>query len=114
MIDVLKFRLTVYQNIKLPARDKILSISDKDAAYIVKGQRNPVIGYKPQIARSGNGFICGYLTPAGNAADSEMFIPTVNNVISNTGVVPHTVSTDDCYGSQENVYTLKNEYNLNP
>ena len=41
----------VYQNIKLPSRDKILSISDKDAAYIVKGQRNPVIGYKPQIAR---------------------------------------------------------------
>ena len=52
----------VYQNIKLPARDKILSISDRDAAYIIKGQRNPVIGYKPQIARSGNGFICGYLT----------------------------------------------------
>ena len=54
--------LLVHENIKLPARDKILSISDKDAAYIIKGQRNPVIGYKPQIARSGNGFICGYLT----------------------------------------------------
>jgi len=104
--------LLVHENIKLPARDKILSISDKDAAYIIKGQRNPVIGYKPQIARSGNGFICGYLTPSGNAADSDMFIPTVDNVISITGVVPNTVSTDDCYASQENVNTLKNGYNI--
>jgi len=44
--------LLVHENIKLPARDKILSVSDKDAAYFIKGQRNPVIGYKPQIARS--------------------------------------------------------------
>ena len=41
-----------------------------------------------------------------------MLIPTVNNVISNTGVVPHTVSTDDCYGSAENVNSLKNDYNI--
>jgi len=41
-----------------------------------------------------------------------MLIPTVNNVISNTGVVPHTVSTDDCYGSEDNVNTLKNDYNI--
>ncbi len=40
------------KNIKLPSRDKILRISDSDAAYIAKGQRNPVIVYKPQIARS--------------------------------------------------------------
>ena len=104
--------LLVHKNIKLPSRDKILSISDSDAAYIAKGQRNPVIGYKPQIARSGNGFICGYLTPSGNVADSEMLIPTVNNVISITGIIPHTVSTDDCYGSEDNVNTLKNEYNI--
>jgi len=33
-------------------------------------------------------------------------------VISITGVVPNTVSTDDCYASQENVNTLKNGYNI--
>jgi len=41
-----------------------------------------------------------------------MLIPTVDNVISITGVVPNTVSTDDCYASQENVNTLKKGYNI--
>ncbi len=104
--------LLVHKNIKLPSRDKILSISDSDAAYIAKGQRSPVIGYKPQIARSGNGFICGYLTPSGNAADAEMLIPVIDDIVSITGIIPHTVSTDDCYGSKENVQTLRSKYNI--
>jgi len=41
-----------------------------------------------------------------------MLIPTVNNVISNTGIVPHIVSADDCYGCERNVNILKNEYNI--
>ena len=89
-----------------------MSISDADAAYISKGQRIPVIGYKPQIARSQNGFICGYLTPEGNAADSAMLIPTVKNVISTTGIIPLIVSTDDGYASKENVDILKNTYKV--
>ena len=104
--------LSINKNIKLPSREKILSISDADAAYISKGQRIPVIGYKPQIARSQNGFICGYLTPEGNAADSAMLIPTVKNVISTTGIIPLIVSTDDGYASKENVDILKNTYKI--
>jgi hypothetical protein len=104
--------LSINKNIKLPSREKILSISDVDAAYISKGQRVPVIGYKPQIARSQNGFICGYLTPEGNAADSAMLIPTVENVISITGIIPLVVSTDDGYASKENVDVLKNIYKI--
>ena len=104
--------LSINKNIKLPSREKILSISDADAAYISKGQRIPVIGYKPQIARSQNGFICGYLTPEGNAADSAMLIPTVKNVISTTGIIPLIVSTDDGYASKENVDILKNTYKV--
>ncbi len=41
-----------------------------------------------------------------------MLIPTVNNIISITGIIPHTVNTDNCYGSEDNVNTLKNEYNI--
>ena len=81
--------------------DKVLSISDPDVAYIQKGGRIPVIGYKPQIARSGNGFICGHITPRGNASDSSMFMPTLNHVIANTLVIPSIVSVDDGYTSQQ-------------
>ena len=47
----------VMNGINLPAAEKILSISDEDAAYIKKGPRPAKIGYKPQIGRSANGFI---------------------------------------------------------
>ena len=101
--------LLVHENIRLPSREKILSISDCDAAYIQKGQRYPTIGYKPQIARSGNGFICGYLLPAGNTADSEMLLPTVLNVYQTTNIMPLLVSTDDGYASEKAVRVLKEE-----
>ncbi len=89
--------LRTEKGVNLPTREKILSTSDRDAAYIQKGQRIPVIGYKPQIARSGNGFICGLITPRGNASDSEMLIPVVNHVIKTTNVIPSLVSVDDGY-----------------
>jgi hypothetical protein len=87
----------------IPSGTKMLSISDPDVGYIQKGGRIPVIGYKPQIARSGNGFICGYITPVGNASDSSMFMPILQQVIENTLVIPSIVSVDDGYSSQENL-----------
>jgi len=98
--------LRIEQDVKLPSTEKILSISDRCAAYIQKGQRNAVIGYKPQIARSGNGFVCGVIVPEGNAADSNMLKPVLKQVFSVTGVVPSTVSADDGYASAKNVEDL--------
>ena len=56
---------------KVAAQDKVLSVSDADAAFIVKGERDPVVGYKPQLARSRQGFVTGLLVPQGNASDSD-------------------------------------------
>lgn len=99
----------IEKGVKIMSREKILSVSDRSAGYIQKGQREPVIGYKPQVARSENGFICGYITPVGNASDSEMLIPTVAHVIATTGNVPDVVSTDDGYASKENILKLQEE-----
>lgn len=98
--------LRIEKGIITPCREKILSTSDRSAAYIAKGQREPVIGYKPQIARSQNGFIAAILTPIGNAADSEMLKPTVEHVINNTGFVPSLVSADDGYASAAGIKHL--------
>lgn len=92
---------------KVPMSEKVLSLSDPDAGFISKGQREPVIGYKPQIARSGAGFITGLLLPQGNAPDSKNLVPMVEEVIARTTVIPSVVSVDDGYASADNVKILK-------
>lgn len=86
---------------KVAAKDKVLSISDPDAAMIVKGDREPKVGYKPQLARSGNGFITALIVPVGNAADSSQLVPLFDQVEARTRVVPDIVSVDDGYASDE-------------
>lgn len=92
---------------EVPTADKKLSVSDPDAGFIAKGQRVPVVGYKPQLARSGQGFITGLLLPQGNAADSKQLVPMFDEVVRTTGVVPDVVSTDDGYASKANVDAIR-------
>ena len=87
--------------------EKKLSVSDPDVGFIAKGQRVPVIGYKPQVARSGAGFITGLLLPKGNAADSNKLVPMVDDVVRRTTVVPKVLSVDDGYASAANLAAMK-------
>lgn len=92
----------------VPMCDKVLSVSDPDAAYIAKGQREAVIGYKPQIARSRNGFITTLKVPRGNAADSVQLLDLADDTSARTGVKLRVVSVDDGYASAANVQALTN------
>ena len=96
----------VFNDVVLPAPQKILSISDRSAAFIKKGQRDHVIGYKPQLCRSANGFITALVVDEGNPADSSRLIPTVEQHVERTGILPTTVSADDGYSSTDNRNTL--------
>jgi IS5 family transposase len=89
----------VFADKKLPSTEKVLSLSDGSAAYIRKGGRDPVIGYKPQLVRSENGFVTSLIVPQGNAADSIKLEPAIRDSIRRTGVVAGLVSTDDGYAS---------------
>lgn len=91
----------VIGGIVLPSSEKILSISDETAAFIKKGQRESVIGYKPQLARSGNGFVASLQIDEGNGADSKYLVPLVKDVKNRTGVTPSLVSADDGYCSKD-------------
>ena len=97
----------VVRDEKVPMSEKILSVSDPDAGFISKGQREPVVGYKPQVARSGAGFIVGLRLPKGNAPDSKQLVPMIDEVIGRTKVLPSVVSVDDGYASALNVAQLK-------
>ena len=81
---------------------RVLSTGDRAASWIAKGNRIPVIGYKPQLARSGNGFVAALLVPEGNAADSAMLLPLVHEAMDNTGVKLKLAGFDDGYTSKAN------------
>ena len=72
-------------------------MSDQDAAMIVKGEREPIVGYKPHLGRSRGGFIVAIIVPAGNAADSGQLRPIVDLALKRTSVKPALISFDDGY-----------------
>ena len=89
----------VMEQEKVPVAEKIISLSDSDASFIVKGGWNTVVGYRPQLARSGRGFVTALVLPRGNAADSPHLFTMVKEQITNTGVTPSMASADDGYST---------------
>lgn len=87
----------INRNKKVPIDDKVLSLADEDAAMIVKGEREAVVGYKPQLGRSKSGFVVALIVPEGNAADSGQIEQIVDAAMKRTGVVPDVLSFDDGY-----------------
>ena len=89
----------VFKEEKIKSADKVLSVSDRDASFIKKGDREPKIGYKPQLGRSKNGFVSTLVVPEGNAADAGELDGVIEDHIARTKVVPEKVSTDDGYAN---------------
>lgn len=87
--------------------ERILGVADRAAAIIVKGGREPVMGYKPQLARSGNGLITAVIVESGNPADSANLEPLVSWSIAATSVVPVEVTADDGYASAAGLDAVK-------
>jgi len=85
---------------KVPSSEKVISISDGDAAFIVKGGWDTVVGYRPQLGRSGQGFVSALLVPRGNAADNAQLLDVVLDHWDRTGVLPGLVSSDDGYSNK--------------
>lgn len=83
-----------------PSKEKELSLSDKSVGFIKKGDREPVIGYKPQLGRSKQRFISAFKLPQGNASDSVEFKPIILDAISRTRVLLDIISADDGYSNK--------------
>jgi hypothetical protein len=82
------------------AKDKVLSLSDKSVGFIKKGDREAVIGYKPQLGRSKKGFITAFKLPQGNGSDSGQFLEVCRDDIKRTMTIPENISTDDGYANK--------------
>ena len=90
----------IFQEQKVPSSEKIISLSDGDAAFIVKGGWDTVIGYRPQLGKSGQGFVSALIVPLGNAADSAQLVDVVLDHWERSAVLPQLVSSDDGYSDQ--------------
>ncbi len=60
-----------------------------------------IIGYKPQLVRSENGFVTSLTVPSGNTADSDELVPAIQHSIKRTGIIAELISTDDGYAPAE-------------
>lgn len=90
----------IFEEEKVSSSEKVISLSDGDAAFIVKGGWNTVIGYRPQLGKSGQGFVSALLVPEGNAADSGQLVEVVLDHWDRSGVLPKLVSSDDGYSDK--------------
>lgn len=107
LLDVSSYcQKRIFNKENIPSQDKVLSLCDGDAAFIIKGGRDTVLGYKPQIAVSDNMFVTSVIVPEGNAADSDMLTLSVADSVERTGVIPKVLSTDDGYVSAKNLKEL--------
>ncbi|MBF0240023.1 MAG: transposase [SAR324 cluster bacterium] len=93
-------RKRVMESVQTPSREKVLSLSDAQAAIIQKGQREPVLGYKPQLVRTEKGFISVLKVPEGNANDAAQLDDLLEQHRQLTGKVPTQVSVDDGYAKK--------------
>lgn len=107
LLNYLAAKQEAGNDIERDDQEKILSLSDGSAAFIKKGGRDTVFGYKAQLARSANGFVTAVAIPQGNAADSGQLRPMVQQHIDRTTITPELVSGDDGYASGPHADYLK-------
>lgn len=97
----------IEENIGAPTHKKVLSIADESARIIVKGEREPVLGYKPQLARSGSGFVSALIIEEGNGSDAHALEPMVRACIGNTAQRLQQVSVDDGYAWKKGLEAVR-------
>ena len=97
----------VENGIKAKVQERILSVADQSAVFIVKGEREPVLGYKPQLARSKKGVVTALIIEEGNGSDSKALVPLVKESMSNTNRPIITVTADDGYSSSEGLEEVR-------
>jgi len=99
-------RKRVCEGESTPANEKVLSLGDDQASFIKKGDREPVIGYRPRVSRSKQGFVTELNVPVGNPSDSTQLEDAVRAHQNNTGVFPKSVTVDDGFANQDQRETV--------
>lgn len=83
------------------------SVADPDAAFIKKGHRPTVFGYRPHLACSDAGLVVGMDLTSGNPSDAKRMLPLLSVISEWTGTVPEAASFDSGYCSKANFAAAK-------
>mgnify|MGYP000628030779 CR=1 FL=1 len=97
-----RFKIAPVEYDKKTAR-KVYSLADDQAAFIKKGGRETIFGYRPNFGCSMYGFITGFTLEEGNSNDAKSFPNVLRKHIQSTGDSPGLISVDDGYSSAENL-----------
>ena len=101
VIDQTQRRL--FNEEKVPASEKIVSLFEPHTDIIVKGKRDVQYGHKVNLATQDNGFVTYLDIEDGNPADAMLYMPVLAACQSDYGQLPVAVVADGSYASQANV-----------
>lgn len=88
---------------KVPSSEKIFSIFERHTDIIVKGCRDIVFGHKINLTSGKSNLILDCYFERGNPADTKLYGPTLDRVISNYDKVPRDSAVDGGFASKENI-----------
>ncbi|MCL2649339.1 MAG: ISNCY family transposase [Phycisphaerales bacterium] len=97
----------VFNNEKVPASEKIVSIFEPHTDIIIKGGRGTEFGHKINLTTGRSGLILDISIESGNPADSEKLLPMLGRHINHYGSTPRQVAADGGYASQRNLTEAK-------
>ena len=87
---------------KVPIDEKIFSIYERHTDIIVKGARDVEFGHKVVLTDCKSGLILDCEVLKGNPNDTTLFIPALQRVASEYGVIPKNVVADGGFASLAN------------
>jgi len=93
----------VFNDEKVPASEKIVSLFEPHTDIIVKGARDVQYGHKVNLATQGDGFITYMNIEDGNPADTMLYMPVLDACHNDYHKRPLAVVADGGYASQANV-----------
>jgi len=87
---------------KVPNEAKIYSIYERHTDIIVKGSREVKFGHKVDLCSGKSNLVLHCQVLRGNPSDSNLFVPAIDAIVKNYGVVPRDCATDGGYASLAN------------
>ena len=111
LADLLPLAQKVYTNAyrfqmlgeKIENSEKIFSIFEQHTNIIVKGQREVEFGHKVMITRGTSNLILDHEVFEGNPSDKLLYQGTIDNVINNYTIIPHSTTSDGGFASNLNL-----------
>ena len=97
----------VFQEEKVPACEKIVSIFEAHTDIIVKGARDVQYGHKLNLSTGRSGLILDVVIEDGNPADADRLLPMLDRHIAQYGKAPRQMAADGGYASLANLHDAK-------